>query len=186
MSNSGWEKNPELSKKLRSGFSQRRLYMFAGLVLVGIVGFLVVQSTLFGSRYYITVDELLEDSDMVGKSVRISGAVDGNMVEDGDYEFDPETQTLIFWVTHIPNDSDKIRDAGGLSKVLYDAVNDPEANRIKVVYHDAEIPELLQHEAQAIMEGKLGDDGVFYAESLSLKCPTKYADDNPGRVAEDS
>lgn len=183
MSDASWEKQPELEIKLRKTFTQRRMYMFAGLALVGVIAALIISQTLFGSRYYITVDELMEDSDMVGKSVRISGAVDGDMVEDGDYQFDPDTQTLTFWIAHIPNDSDQIRESGGLAKVLYDAVNDPEATRVKVVYHDAEIPELLQHEAQAILEGELGEDGIFYAESLSLKCPTKYEDDNPNRVA---
>ncbi|NJL57955.1 cytochrome c maturation protein CcmE [bacterium] len=33
------------------------------------------------------------------------------------------------------------------------------------------MPDLLQHEAQAILTGTLGDDGVFYATELLLKCP---------------
>jgi len=33
---------------------------------------------------------------------------------------------------------------------------------------------LLQNEAQAIVTGKLGDDGIFYADELLLKCPTRY------------
>ena len=36
------------------------------------------------------------------------------------------------------------------------------------------MPDLLQHEAQAIMTGRLGDDGVFYADELLLKCPSRY------------
>jgi cytochrome c-type biogenesis protein CcmE len=40
-------------------------------------------------------------------------------------------------------------------------------------------PDLLQHEAQAIMTGRLGEDGKFFADELLLKCPTKYEDAVP-------
>jgi cytochrome c-type biogenesis protein CcmE len=39
--------------------------------------------------------------------------------------------------------------------------------------------DLLRNEAQAIMTGKIGEDGVFYAEELLLKCPTKYEESVP-------
>jgi cytochrome c-type biogenesis protein CcmE len=29
------------------------------------------------------------------------------------------------------------------------------------------------------MTGKIGEDGVFYADELLLKCPTKYEEDLP-------
>jgi cytochrome c-type biogenesis protein CcmE len=60
-----------------------------------------------------------------------------------------------------------------LAKVLFDAVNDPTLQHVSVVYVGPK-PDLLRGEAQAIMTGKLGDDGVFYADELLLKCPTKY------------
>mgnify|MGYP003349956457 CR=1 FL=1 len=41
----------------------------------------------------------------------------------------------------------------------------------------------LRNEAQAIMTGKLGEDGVFYAEELLLKCPTKYEEAVPEQAA---
>jgi cytochrome c-type biogenesis protein CcmE len=46
------------------------------------------------------------------------------------------------------------------------------------------MPDLLQDEAQAIMTGLLGDDGVFYADELLLKCPTKYEEAVPGQASE--
>jgi cytochrome c-type biogenesis protein CcmE len=42
-----------------------------------------------------------------------------------------------------------------------------------VVYNGVK-PDLLRNEAQAIMTGKIGSDGVFQANELLLKCPTKY------------
>jgi len=62
--------------------------------------------------------------------------------------------------------------------VLYVAVNDPARQRIKIVYIGPK-PDLLRNEAQAILTGKLGEDGVFYAEELLLKCPTRYEDSVP-------
>jgi cytochrome c-type biogenesis protein CcmE len=40
-------------------------------------------------------------------------------------------------------------------------------------------PDLLRNEAQAIMTGHLGEDGIFYAEELLLKCPTRYEEAVP-------
>jgi cytochrome c-type biogenesis protein CcmE len=41
------------------------------------------------------------------------------------------------------------------------------------------MPDLLRHEAQAIVTGRIGADGVFYADELLLKCPTRYEEDIP-------
>jgi cytochrome c-type biogenesis protein CcmE len=35
------------------------------------------------------------------------------------------------------------------------------------------------NEAQAIVTGHLGEDGIFYADELLLKCPTKYEEAVP-------
>jgi cytochrome c-type biogenesis protein CcmE len=44
-----------------------------------------------------------------------------------------------------------------------------------VIYNGAK-PDLLKNEAQAILTGKITEDGVFQADELLLKCPTKYDD----------
>jgi cytochrome c-type biogenesis protein CcmE len=55
---------------------------------------------------------------------------------------------------------------------------DPSRARIKVVYVGPK-PDLLRNEAQAIMTGRMAEDGVFYAEELLLKCPTRYEEAVP-------
>jgi cytochrome c-type biogenesis protein CcmE len=50
-----------------------------------------------------------------------------------------------------------------------------------VVYHGPK-PDLLRDEAQAIITGKLDAEGMFEAEELLLKCPTKYEEAVPGQV----
>lgn len=185
MTDTTWEKSEELASKLSARDSQRRLYMFAGLVLIGVVAFLVVKSMILGASYYKTVEEVVNDPDMVGKKVRISGAIVQNAAGENDVQFDSATNTLTFRIAHIPNDNDTIRDAGGLGPVLANAVNNGDLPVLQVVYVDREIPDLVYgtEPTQAIIEGRLEDDGLFYATSLQLKCPTKYSDDVPNQVA---
>jgi cytochrome c-type biogenesis protein CcmE len=60
---------------------------------------------------------------------------------------------------------------------------DEDAARLKVMY-EGPMPDLLRHEAQAIVTGRVGDDGVFYAEELLLKCPTRYEEEIPMQSSE--
>jgi cytochrome c-type biogenesis protein CcmE len=41
----------------------------------------------------------------------------------------------------------------------------------------------MRDEAQAIITGHLGTDGVFHADELLLKCPTKYQEAVPSQVS---
>jgi cytochrome c-type biogenesis protein CcmE len=86
-------------------------------------------------------------------------------------------------VAHIPGDNNEIEQQGGLAKVLNEAVNDPNRNTLVVVYNGPK-PDLLRNEAQAIMTGKVGEDGVFYADELLLKCPTKYEEAVPEQAEQ--
>jgi cytochrome c-type biogenesis protein CcmE len=81
-------------------------------------------------------------------------------------------------VAHVPGDNKEIEAQGGLAAVLHAAVIDKSRTRLQVVYVGPK-PDLLRNEAQAIMTGQLGEDGVFYAEELLLKCPTKYEEAVP-------
>jgi cytochrome c-type biogenesis protein CcmE len=78
----------------------------------------------------------------------------------------------------VPGDNKEIEEQGGLAEVLHAAVIDPDRTRLEVVYVGPR-PDLLRNEAQAIMTGKIGEDGVFYADELLLKCPTKYEEAVP-------
>ena len=152
----------------------RAKFIVGGLLIVAAIVYLIVTSTQASAQYFLTVDELTERiGTEIGRDVRVSGAVLGDSVQ-----YDPQSLTLEFTVAHVPGDNSEIEAQGGLGKVLYDAVNDPDRSRIQVVYIGPK-PDLLRHEAQAIMTGELGDDGVFYADELLLKCPTKYEESVP-------
>jgi cytochrome c-type biogenesis protein CcmE len=174
-----WEKQDVLVGTRPVKRDHRWKFLVVGVVILAAIAFLLIQSG--GSRYYVTVDELMTDSKMLDKNVRVSGAVLGDPV------FDQETQTLTFTVVNIPNDNDEIREQGGLAEVLHKAVEDPDATRMLVVAHQKEIPDLLKNEAQAIMSGKLQNENgsyVFYADEIMLKCPTRYQEDVPKQVQQ--
>ena len=61
------------------------------------------------------------------------------------------------------------------------AVEDESRSRLQVVYVGVK-PDLLRKEAQAIVTGELGEDGVFYANELLLRCPTRYEEAVPAQV----
>ena len=149
-------------------------FVIGGVLILGAVVFLIWTATAANAEYFLTIDELnAKRSEVVDKNLRVSGAVIGDSIQ-----YDPQTLTLTFEVAHVPADNLAIESEGGLAEVLHQAVLDPSRARMKVVYVGVK-PDLLRNEAQAIMTGRLGADGVFYADELLLKCPTRYEEAVP-------
>jgi cytochrome c-type biogenesis protein CcmE len=48
-----------------------------------------------------------------------------------------------------------------------------ESGQLSVVYKGAR-PDMFRDEAEVVVEGKMGPDGVFDARTMLLKCPSKY------------
>ncbi|HEY9528290.1 MAG TPA: cytochrome c maturation protein CcmE [Anaerolineales bacterium] len=149
-------------------------FVIGGMLILVAVVFLIWTSTAASAEYFLTIDELnAKGSGVVDKNLRVSGAVIGDSIQ-----YDPQSLTLSFEVAHVPADNLAIETEGGLAEVLHQAVLDPSRSRIKVVYVGPK-PDLLRNEAQAIMTGHMSPDGVFYAEELLLKCPTRYEEAVP-------
>lgn len=164
----------EQTTALETSSNGRLKFLIGGLLIVAAIVYLIVSSTRASAQYFMTIDELAEKGGSVaGRDLRVSGAVIGDSIQ-----YDPETLNLQFVVAHIPGDNNEIEAGGGLATVLHEAVEDPQRSRMTVIYNGP-MPDLLQNEAQAIMTGKIGDDGIFYATELLLKCPTKYEDAVP-------
>ncbi len=158
--------------------SSQKKFIFGGILIVAAIILLIITNTKAGAQYFLTVDEIRDrQQEITGKDIRVSGAVLGDTIE-----YDTENLILKFEVAHVPGDNKEIDAQGGLAMVLHQAVNNPDANRISVVYEGV-MPDLLQNEAQAIMTGKIGEDGNFYASELLLKCPTKYEEAIPEQSA---
>ena len=159
----------------------RSKFIIGGLLILAAVVYLIASSTQASAEYFMTVDEVsAQGQSVVGKSLRVSGAVVGDSIK-----YDPQSLTLTFDVAHVPGNNQEVEAQGGLAEVLHAAVIDPTRTRIQVQYSGPK-PDLLKNEAQAIMTGKIGADGVFHADELLLKCPTKYEEAVPGQSADAS
>lgn len=124
-------------------------------VLVGAVAFVLFNAIeAGGTQMYLTVDEYLsEESRFVGRDIRVSGWVVGDSIQ----------------FTQI---------SANESRLEFDIVDDltNPSQRLRIVAYNEPKPDLLQHEANALVEGRAGDPGAFVAnkDGLLLKCPTRY------------
>lgn len=132
-----------------------------GLSLIGAAAiFLVVTGFMGNASYVWTVTQLRERGDKgIDASARISGAV---IFESVLYDVRNNQPHLEF---DIVDTEEQI------------GVQTP----LRIVYEGPK-PDLLQPHAQAIVEGHLDSDGKFYADTLLLKCPTRYEDQFPDQV----
>jgi cytochrome c-type biogenesis protein CcmE len=152
----------------RAGGGRAKFLIGFGLIIAAII-YLVASNTMNTAQYFFTVQELKDKgAAMTGRSVRISGAVVGDSIT-----YDSKALTLKFIIANVTNDLKQVEAQGGLAKVLHAATVDPNAARMTVVYVGPK-PDLMKGEAQAIVEGHVDKDGVFYADTLLLKCPTRY------------
>jgi cytochrome c-type biogenesis protein CcmE len=159
-------------------YGGRVKFIIGGLLIVAAIVYLIISSTKANAQYFFTIDELISrGQSMVGQNVRISGAVIGDSIQ-----YDPQALSLSFTIANVPADNKVIDAQGGLAAVLHAAVTDPTRSRMQAVYIGPK-PDLLRDEAQAIMTGHIGEDGVFYADELLLKCPTKYEEAVPSQAA---
>jgi cytochrome c-type biogenesis protein CcmE len=162
-----------------TGFSGRRKLIIGGSLIVVAVIYLIASSTQAAAQYYLTVEELITRGDLpLERDIKVSGAVEGNTIT-----YDAKSLELRFTIVNVPGDLDEIERAGGLAEVLHRAVSDPSEPRLDVLYVGP-MPDLLRHEAQAILTGRIGTDGVFQADELLLKCPTRYEEEVPLQIEE--
>jgi len=156
---------------------RRTKFIVGGMLILAAVVYLIFSATKANAEYFMTVDELkAKGASIVSQDVRISGAVVGDTIQ-----YDANTLTLSFDVAQVPGDQKEVDAQGGLAAVLHAAVIDPNRARLQIIYNGPK-PDLLKNEAQAIMTGHLDSNGVFHADELLLKCPTKYQDAVPNQV----
>ncbi|NWF70610.1 MAG: cytochrome c maturation protein CcmE [Chloroflexi bacterium] len=174
-----WQKPQSVRAAPRTGSSQRLQFLIGGALILVAIGVLVINGTLTGAQYYITVEQMLNDVDYIGQPLRVTGAVVGDTIRTYSQTINGrETQVIEFEIAHLPaNYTD-------LALALNAAANNPNAARVFVRVEGQPTPDLLQHEAQAILTGTLGTDGIFRANELLLKCPTRMTEGRPDLSGE--
>ncbi|MFN8378166.1 MAG: cytochrome c maturation protein CcmE [Anaerolineae bacterium] len=169
MSQAAWTKGSDPVPQARKSVKRDKIkFVVAGAVILAAVVFLIISGTASGAQYFLTVDELLSDPSYVGKPIRISGAVDGDTIA-----YDGQNLIIDFEIANIPTETTD------LARTLHEAVTDPSAARLQVHVENQVKPDLLENEAQAILTGTLGPDGVFTATEVLLKCPSRYGEAVP-------
>lgn len=175
MAHLAWEKptSGQLSLTTRNR-GERLKFLIGGVLILIAIAYLILSGTASGARYFITVEDVVSNAEYVGQTVRLSGAVIGESIV-----YDPESLTITFTIVHIPEPFDDLATA------LHESVNNPNLPRISVRVEGQPKPDLLRHEAQVILTGKMGDDGVFYASELLPKCPSRFEENAPSNHPTD-
>ena len=123
-------------------------FLIGGFLLLAVVVGLIVYSTFSTAAYYMTVGELHQKSaELAGQRVRVSGTV-----AEGSEDWNPQEITLKF------------------------SIQDEDGSTLPIVFYGPR-PDNFQRAASAIVEGELLADGSFQADTLLLKCPSRYEEE---------
>lgn len=157
MADTTWTNEGE--ELLSKSKNNRVKFIVGGVLLIAAIAFLVINAMSGNTQLYKTVDEFYaQQSQLVGRDLRIAGVVIGDSIQFT--EIDAQNTRLEFDVV--------------------DDINNP-GQRLHIVALNESKPDLLQHEAQALIEGHADETGTFYANQggLMLKCPTRYEELDP-------
>jgi cytochrome c-type biogenesis protein CcmE len=139
----------ELVERRRSGFNIK--FLVGGvllLLLVVFLGFQFVSAATTDGAYFLTVSELKSRAPAIyTQRVRVSGDVVA-----GSEDWNSREVTLKF------------------------TVSDENGDQLPIVFYGPR-PDNFQRAASAIIEGELNPDGTFHAETLLLKCPSRYEEE---------
>jgi cytochrome c-type biogenesis protein CcmE len=159
MSGASWT-NKDDGRLLEQPQQNRLKFVVAGVAIVAAIVYLVINAMAGNTQLYKTVGEFHdEQARLTGRDLRVAGWVMGETIQFT--QIDATTSRLEFDIV--------------------DDVNNP-TQRLRVVALNEPKPDLLQHEAQALVEGHADETGVFLANEggLFLKCPTRYEELEPG------
>lgn len=123
-------------RKLKTGI--------VGIIILGLVGYLIYTGLRDTMTYYFTVGELLaKDKSIYGQGIRIGG-----LVSSGSVKWNPASLQLNFLVTD-------------------------GKNNLPVIYKGV-VPDTFREGGEVVVEGRYTQEGIFWASQLFPKCPSKY------------
>ena len=139
----------------------RKIKFIAGFaVIIVSLLVLVINSSQQLSMYYFTVTELeARELDFVDKRIKLAGKVVPGSIKPIDGN---RTVEFLIWE---PLEKDVFSEK---RKVRYSGI----------------IPDTFRDESDVVLEGKTSKDGVFVAETLLAKCPSKYESQDYGEIKE--
>ncbi len=158
MADVSWTNNDD-SALLKNKTNNRIKFIIGGVIMLAAIAFLVINAMSGNTQLYKTVEEFYnEQSLLMGRDLRVAGWVMGDSIKFE--QIDATTSRLEFEIV--------------------DDYNNPH-QRLKVVAMNEAMPDLLQDQAQALVEGRADANGVFMVNpgGLMLKCPTRYEEMDP-------
>jgi len=124
--------------------SKKSKFIIAGVIILGIIGYLTYAGIRDTKLYYLTPNEIVNmGNSAYGERLRLGG-----IVMDGSIEYDAQTMILKFDVT----------DGTTSLPVVYKGV----------------LPDTFKNGVEVVVEGTYASNGVFKAVTLLTKCPSKY------------
>ena len=141
--------SPESPRQESEGTGQRTRFIILGAVLVLALGYMVFAAFPGNVLYFLTVSEFMGGEEYRdGRTIRVAGAL-----VDGSFHRQDKSTFANFQL---------IDKEGGAPERLA-------ASYVGVM------PDLFFNpQSEIILEGRYGPDDVFEAESILVKCPSKY------------
>ena len=125
---------------------KKKGFIIGGLIIVLALSYLGYTGFKSSATYYYTVTEVTALGDSVsGENVRVNG-----QVADGSIEQDITERTLRFIIVDLEEE--------GSLPIVYQGIP----------------PDTLQVGSEVVIEGHLNSSGVFKADNILTKCPSKY------------
>lgn len=157
----------------------RGKFLIFVVIFLAIVIYVISSSMRRGAQFFMTVEEVVSAREtLAARPVRVLGVVVGETIS-----FDAQSGILTFEIAHVPADDAALEAQGGLAVASHTAARDPQRPRLIVRYRGV-IPTMLQDEAQVIVGGYLGKNGIFEADELLFKCPSRYEEVLPEETQE--
>ena len=127
--------------------SKRKKFVIGGIIVGLALGYLGYNVFMGAATYYYEVGELMEQgSSVYGENVRVNGEV-----VPGSLEQESAGRILRFTIVDLEGDEN-----------------------LPVVYQGV-VPDTFRVGNEVVIEGQLNSDGIFQADTLMPKCPSKYA-----------
>jgi cytochrome c-type biogenesis protein CcmE len=132
------------TKQQGKSANKQTKFIVGGLIIVLVIGYLIFTSIQGSTAPYLTVTELRSK----GPSVYERNVRVTGLVQGESVDWNAQDLVLKF----------EIADEGGRLPVVYKGLR----------------PDMFQDGAQAVVEGRYTESGIFEAHNLMLKCPSKY------------
>lgn len=125
--------------------NKKAKFIIGSVMIVSAIGYLIGTSIQSTSKFFLTVDELaLATVDYRGTGLKVKGRV-----VNGSIDRNPKDHLTVAFT---------IEEKTSSLPVIYKGIT----------------PDMFEDGREVVVEGILGKDGVFHANTLLTSCPSKY------------